>query len=139
MAGNHRLKGNFTISRHMRLAFIISVLTLLASAAASAQPGTDVAALESAAQRGDAAALTTLAEKYRRGDEVTRDVQKSNALYCKAAARGSLDALLELGLIYASGREMRANEGVGALLINMAAERGSERAQEILPYISRGV
>jgi soluble lytic murein transglycosylase-like protein len=34
---------------------------------------------------------------------------------------------------------MRANEGVGALLINMAAERGSERAKEILPHISRGV
>jgi soluble lytic murein transglycosylase-like protein len=123
----------------MRLAFIIPALTVLATAAASAQPAADVAALEAAAQRGDAAALTTLAEKYRRGDEVTRDIQKSNALYCKAAARGNLDALLELGLIYASGREMRANEGVGALLINMAAERGSERAQEILPYISRGI
>ena len=106
---------------------------------ALAQPAADIATLEAAAQHGDAAALTTLAEKYRRGDEVTRDIQKSNALYCKAAARGSLDALLELGLIYASGREMRSNEGVGALLINMAAERGSERAQEILPYISKGV
>jgi soluble lytic murein transglycosylase-like protein len=31
------------------------------------------------------------------------------------------------------------NEGVGALLINMAAARGNERAKEILPYISRGV
>src|SRR6185295_15003649 len=34
---------------------------------------------------------------------------------------------------------MMHNEGVGALLINIAAERGSERAKEILPYISRGV
>jgi soluble lytic murein transglycosylase-like protein len=34
---------------------------------------------------------------------------------------------------------MMPNEGVGALLIHMAAELGSERAKEILPYISRGV
>ncbi len=80
----------------------------------------------------------TLAEKYKRGEDVERDTPKSNALYCKAAARGNVDAILELGLIYASGREMMPNEGIGALLINMAAERGSERAKEILPYISRG-
>src|SRR6185436_17651297 len=108
-------------------------------AGALAQPAADIATLEAAAKRGDASALLTLAEKYRRGDEVTRDIQKSNALYCKAAARGNVEALLELGLIHASGREMRANEGVGALLVNRAAELGSERAREILPYISRGV
>lgn len=111
----------------------------LMCAGALAQPGADLATLETAAQRGDAAALYTLAEKYKQGDEVARDTQRSNALYCKAAARGNVDALLELGLIHASGREMIANEGVGALLINMAAERGSERAKEILPYVSRGV
>ena len=110
----------------------------LTCAGALAQPSADFASLEAAAQRGDATALYTLAEKYRRGDEITRDIQKSNALYCKAAARGNVDALLELGLIHASGREMIANQGVGALLVNMAAERGSERAKEILPYISRG-
>ena len=116
----------------------LALCLALMCAGAFAQPA-DMAALEAAAQRGDMGALYTLAEKYKRGDEVTRDTQKSNALYCKAAARGNLDALLELGLIHASGREMIANEGVGALLINMAAERGSERAKEILPYISRGV
>jgi TPR repeat protein len=105
----------------------------------SATAADDMASLETAAKRGDATALFTLAEKYKRGDEVTRDIQKSNALYCRAAGRGNLDALLELGLIHSSGREMIPNEGVGALLINMAAERGSERAKEILPYISRGV
>ena len=106
---------------------------------AAAQQATGFTALETAANRGDVTALMTLAEKYKRGDDVTRDIGKSNALYCKAAARGNVDATLELGLIHASGREMMANEGVGALLINMAAERGSERAKEILPYISRGV
>jgi soluble lytic murein transglycosylase-like protein len=116
----------------------LALCLALVCAGASAQPAANVEALEAAAKRGDVAALFALAEKYKRGDEVTRDIPKSNLLYCKAAARGNVDALLELGLIHASGREMMANEGVGALLINMAAERGSERAKEILPYISRG-
>lgn len=111
----------------------------LTSAGAFGQPAGDLASLEAAAQRGDATALNALAEKYRRGDEVTRDIPKSNALYCKAAARGNVDALFELGLIHASGREMRPQEGVGGLLINMAAERGHQRAKELLDYISRGV
>lgn len=110
----------------------------LTCAGAAAQPNPEFAALEAAAQRGDATALLTLAQKYTRGDEIARDIPKANALYCKAAARGNVDAILELGLIYASGREMMRNEHVGALLINMAAERGNERAREILPYISRG-
>ena len=95
--------------------------------------------LEAAAQRGEASALVALAEKYRRGDEIPRDIPKSNELYCKAAARGNVDAILELGLIHSSGRGMMRNEHVGALLINIAAEKGSERAKDLLPYISRGV
>ncbi|HKA41913.1 MAG TPA: transglycosylase SLT domain-containing protein [Burkholderiales bacterium] len=106
---------------------------------AAAQPSADIAALEAAAQRGDVQALLTLAAKYERGEDVAQDFLKSNALYCKAAARGNADAILRLGQIYSSGREMIPNEGVGALLINMAAEMGNERAKEILPYISRGV
>lgn len=119
-----------------RLRPLAACLVLLFGSAAAADA--DIASLEAAAQRGDAAALYSLAEKVRRGDAVPRDIRKSNALYCKAAARGNVDALLELGLIHASGREMLANEGVGALLINMAAERGSERAKELLQYVSRG-
>jgi TPR repeat protein len=117
---------------------IAGAAACLLCATAFAQVPPELAALEAAAQRGDAGALNSLAEKYRRGDEIPRDIGKSNALYCKAAARGNVDALFELGLIHASGREMRPNEGVGALLLNMAAERGHERAKELLPYISRG-
>ena len=120
-------------------ALYLAVCLAMVWGSAGAQPAADVAALETSAQRGDVPALLTLAGKYERGEDVTQDFAKSNALYCKAAARGNVDAILKLGLIYASGREMMPNEGVGALLINMAAERGSEKAREILPYISRGV
>lgn len=106
---------------------------------ASADELPDVSTLEAAAKRGEVPALMALAGLYERGENVGRDLIRSNALYCKAAARGNVDAIFRLGQVYASGREMMANEGVGALLIHKAAELGSERAKEVLPYISRGV
>jgi soluble lytic murein transglycosylase-like protein len=111
----------------------------VACASATAQPAADVAALEAAAQRGEVPALMALGAMYERGENVERDYLRSNALYCKAAARGDPEALFKLGQIYASGREMMRNEGVGALLINKAAELGHERAKALLPYISRGI
>jgi hypothetical protein len=108
-------------------------------ASAAAEPAADFAALETAAQRGEVPALMMLAGMYERGENVERDLVRSNALYCKAAARGDPDALFRLGQIHASGRETMRNEGVGALLIHQAAERGHERARELLPYISRGM
>jgi soluble lytic murein transglycosylase-like protein len=125
-------------SRTFPVPYWAALCLALACSNTAGQAPTEIEVLESAAQRGEVPALMALAEKYRRGDEIPRDISKSNALYCKAAARGNVDALLELGLIHASGREMIRNEHVGALLINMAAEKGSERAKELLPYISRG-
>ncbi|HEY0336535.1 MAG TPA: transglycosylase SLT domain-containing protein, partial [Burkholderiales bacterium] len=130
-----------TIDRLKRLPALGWLALCLAamSASAAAQPAADRAALEAAAQRGDVPALMMLAGMYERGENVEQDLSKSNALYCKAAARGNVDALFRLGQIYASGREVMPNEGVGALLINKAAELGSERAKELLPYVSRGI
>ena len=121
------------------LGWALSACLAVACGSAAAQPAADIAALEAAAQRGEVPALMALAGMYERGENVERDYLKSNALYCKAAARGDPDALFKLGQIHASGREMMRNEGVGALLINKAAELGHERAKELLPYISRGV
>ena len=128
-----------TLSKRAAAMHGLALCFVLVSAGAIAQAAADMEALEKAAQRGDVQALATLAAIYKRGEIVERDIVRSNALYCKAAARGDTDALLELGLIYSSGREMMPNEGVGALLINKAAELGNERAKELLPHISRGV
>src|SRR4051812_34184017 len=57
--------------------FITGAAACLLCAAAFAQTPADLAALEASAQRGDAAALNALAEKYRRGDEIARDIPKS--------------------------------------------------------------
>jgi TPR repeat protein len=106
---------------------------------AGAEGVSDVSSLEAAAKRGEVSALMALAGMYERGENVERDFSRSNALYFTAAGRGNVDAMFKLGQIYASGREMMPNEGVGALLINKAAELGSAPARELLPYISRGV
>jgi len=114
-------------------------LALLCAHAAAEQPAVDVSALEAAAKRGDVPSLMALASMYERGEGVEKDWARSNVLYCKAAARGNADAMFRLGQIYSVGHEMMPNQGVGALLVNRAAEMGSERARELLPYISRGV
>lgn len=102
-----------------------------------AQQTADVEMLETAAQRGEARALVTLASKYERGEGVARDFARSNELYCKAAARNDPEALLKMGVIYAIGRGVLADEGVAALLIGKAAEQGHERAQQLLELVSR--
>ena len=117
----------------------ISLCLALVCAGAMAQPTADLEALEAAAQRGEVRALVTLASKYERGENITRDFVRSNALYCKAAARDDPEALLKLGVIYAIGRGVLADEGVAALLIRKAAEQGNERAQELLEHVSRRV
>ncbi|MBI2226583.1 MAG: transglycosylase SLT domain-containing protein, partial [Betaproteobacteria bacterium] len=53
------------------------------------------------------------------------------------AARDDPEALLKLGVIYAIGRGVLADEGVAALLIGKAAEQGHERAQKLLEHVSR--
>lgn len=104
---------------------------------AMAQQTADMEMLEIAAQRGEVRALVTLASKYERGEGVARDFVKSNELYCKAAARDDPEALLKMGVIYAIGRGVLADEGVAALLIGKAAEQGHERARQLLEHVSR--
>lgn len=60
---------------------------------AAAQTLIDMSVLEAAAERGEVSALVTLAGMYERGENVERDFSRSNAQYCKAAARGDVDAM----------------------------------------------
>ena len=123
-------------TRSARAARLLALALAWACAGAAAQPTPEIAALESGAQRGDVQALTLLASKYERGENVTRDFLKSNELYCRAAALGDTGALLKMGIIYSIGRGVLADEGVAALLIRKAAELGNERAAELLEHVS---
>ena len=115
----------------------IALCLVLVGRGAMAQEIADVEAVEAAAQRGEVRALVALASKYERGEGVARDFARSNELYCKAAARDDPEALLKLGVIYAIGRGVLADEGVAALLIGKAAGLGHERAQQLLEHVSR--
>ncbi len=117
----------------------IALCLALGCDGAMAQQNADMETLEAAAQRGEVRALVTLASRYERGDGVARDFVKSNEFYCKAAARDDPEALLKMGVIYAIGRGVLADEGVAALLIGKAAEQGHERAQQLLEHVSRRV
>lgn len=115
----------------------IALCLALGCDGAVAQQTADLEALEAAAQRGEVRALVTLASRYERGEGIARDFVKSNELYCKAAARDDPEALMKLGVIYSIGRGVRADEGVAALLIGKAADKGHERAQQLLAHVSR--
>ena len=84
---------------HKTLKSLAFALVLGCGYAAAEEVLPDVSALETAAKRGDVPALMTLAVMYERGDKVERDFGKSNAHYCKAAARGNVDAMLRLAQI----------------------------------------
>lgn len=117
-------------------AHLMTLLIMLVCAGAMAQPAADMDALEASAQRGDVRALVMLATRYERGESVARDFNKSNELYCKAAALGDSEALLKLGIIYSIGRGVLSDEGVAALLIGKSAEMGNERARELIEHVS---
>mgnify|MGYP001566613878 FL=1 len=131
------MKSQVLTTRLDALARWTALCLALVCGGATAQETTDVEAVETAAQRGEVRALVTLASKYERGEGVARDFVRSNELYCKAAARDDPEALLKLGVIYAIGRGVLADEGVAALLIGKAAGLGHERAQQLLEHFSR--
>ena len=58
---------------------------------------TQLAALDTAARQGDAQAMTQLAQRYEHAEGVPRDYEKANALYCKAARAGYIEAQFKLG------------------------------------------
>ncbi len=120
---------------HASLSRLALVLVLVCTRA-TAQPSPDIETPPANAQRGDLQALTLLASKYERADGVERDFLKSNALYCKAAARGDTEALFKMGVIYSVGRGLLADEGIAALFIGRAAESGHERAKTLLQHVS---
>ena len=109
----------------------------LGGSCAMAEQTADVAALESAAQRGEAAAQVKLAGMYEYGNGVTQDFVKSNELYCKAAKHGDTDALLRMGLVYSYGRVVEPDLGVSALFVIRAAELGNEEAKKLVEHVSR--
>ena len=118
-------------------------LTLAALApsvqAAGSEPAGDwsgqLIALETAAAKGDAQALTQLAQKYEHAEGVPRDYDKANRLYCKAARAGYIEAQFKLGWVYANGRGVPRDDAVAGALFTLAAQQGHEYAAKLLQYV----
>jgi hypothetical protein len=123
-----------------RLLPLIGATALWVSAAAVAAVATveldgRLAALEAVAEQGDPRAQTELAVKYEHAEGVSKDFQKANRLYCRAAREGYAEAQFKLGWVYANGRGVTRDDGVAAALFSMAAEQGHEHAAKLLAYV----
>jgi soluble lytic murein transglycosylase-like protein len=79
--------------------------------------------------------MTRLAQRYEHAEGVTRDFDKANDLYCRAARAGYAEAQFRLGWVYANGRGVPRDDGIAAILFVMAAEQGHEYARRLLRYV----
>ena len=120
------------------LVIIVSmVLWAHATGARAAEWEAQLAALEAIAGLGDPKAQTELAVKYEHAEGVSKDFEKANKLYCKAARQGYAEAQFKLGWVYANGRGVERDEGVAGALFAMAAEQGHEYAGKLLQHIPK--
>lgn len=77
-------------------------------------------------------ALVAEARQYEHGEGVTRDVQRSVALYCEAAKAGDAEAQFSLGWIYANGRGVERNDAIAANFFRHAMRGGHPNAHRMV-------
>jgi TPR repeat protein len=75
---------------------------------------------------------------YEHGEGVAKDPQKAAALYCDAARDGDVDAMFNLGWMYANGRGIGRDYDVAATLFARAAAAGSEQAARVMSLFREG-
>lgn len=107
---------------------VVLALCLVSAPAASQ----DIAALESKAAGGDAAALFALGDRYERGDEVGHDMELAAAYMQLAAERGHAAAQYRLGLFQAAGLGSEANLTASYKWLSLAAAAGGEDRSTLL-------
>lgn len=87
-----------------------------------------MAAYHSAAEAGDLASYSSLAEMYLNGQGVDQDVERSVSYYTYAASQGYAPAQYALGIIYANGRGVSRNPVLGHAWLSWAANQNYEPA-----------
>ncbi|MBL9097906.1 MAG: SEL1-like repeat protein [Alphaproteobacteria bacterium] len=96
---------------------------------------TTVAALESAAVRGDATAQFVLALRYAEGRGVTKDDTKAASLVTKAAQQGLVVAEYRLGAIYERGVGVPKDLAQAKAWYERAAKGGNRKAMHNLAVL----
>lgn len=81
-----------------------------------------------AAENGDVNAIIRLAERYRAGNGLTQDMQKSFTLYQKAANLGDINSMYNLGMAYYYGNGTTKDIDTALDWLNKAAEGGDSNA-----------
>jgi TPR repeat protein/uncharacterized RDD family membrane protein YckC len=97
--------------------------------AAELAPKWEAAALQKAANQGDAAAQNNLGLHYEIGWGVPKDLGKAAELYQKAADQGNARAQTNLGSLYQSGQGVPKDLKKAADLYQKAADQGNADAQ----------
>ena len=80
--------------------------------------------LRAEAEKGEPVALTKLAERYRRGRGVARDLAAAHIFFEQAAKRGYAPAQMALGEMHEKGEGTRQNYNRAAHFYGLAGERG---------------
>ena len=109
--------------RGLRLLALILALGPLASAAMA--QNADLAALQTAAEAGDPAALTALADRYYAGQGVLQDFAQAAALYARAAETGLAEAQNRLGRQYHTGLGVPRDPATALRWFEAAAAQGA--------------
>jgi uncharacterized protein len=120
--------GRATLSVVLLAALISTNAESLAGLAADFQDRLVLERAQTSASAGDANAMCVLAERYWRGDRVSRDPSKAVELYRKAAGLGNDEAMLRLGFMYENGRELPLSQEQAAAWYRKAVDAGNAKA-----------
>ncbi|QTR47415.1 SEL1-like repeat protein [Thiothrix litoralis] len=104
----------------------------------AANPANEQAALQAAAQQGDAKAQYKLAMQYRKGDSSPANIQQSLEWQQKSAQAGYAEAQYGLGLLYANGQYVAADAQQARNWFQQAAGQGHVAARLALLSLSNG-
>ena len=87
---------------------------------------------ETAANKGDIMALETLGEYYMDEDNPEKDYEKAADYFMTADGKGFAHATYNLALCYYNGRGTELDRDYAQSLLEKAANKGDEDAQEFL-------
>ncbi|MGE3692725.1 MAG: tetratricopeptide repeat protein [Novosphingobium sp.] len=93
-------------------------------------PGKFLSYMERAAQAGDVQARALLGHEQVAGNKVPVDLVNGEKWIRLAHQGGTIDATVDLGVMYMSGRGVTKDEAMAADLFGRAADRGSSKAAE---------
>jgi TPR repeat protein len=114
----------------MKKFFTAACLSLAAVVAAPGADANQIKQWQSAAEQGDASAMSQLARAYTFGDGVIKDYVKAYELYRKAADKGVADAQNGMGFYHYSGLGGAKKDFAEAMAwYRKAAEQGLAKSQ----------